>query len=100
MRSRQLRGLLALNLVLLAVLATVSLGPAAFAQNGREARPSGDYSMVTGQAQGITENVVYIVDGLNRDLLAIKWDRSRKGWEGLGYANLVEDGQRGARRTR
>ncbi len=100
MRSRQLRGLLALNFVLLAVLATVSFGPVAWAQDGREARPSGDYTMVTGQAQGSTENVLYLVDGLNRDLLAIKWDRSRKGWQGLGYSNLVEDGKRGARRSR
>ncbi|MCA9310315.1 MAG: hypothetical protein KDA21_03865 [Phycisphaerales bacterium] len=100
MKSRQLQGLIALNLVLLAALAMVTLGPAAFAQTARPARAAGDYGMVTGKAQGITENVVYVVDGINRDLVAIKWDRSRKGWEGLGYANLTEDAQRGGRRSR
>lgn len=100
MKRGQLQGLIALNVVLLAALAAVTLGPTAFAQQGRAARAAGDYSMVNGRAQGITESVVYVVDGINRDLVAIKWDRSRKGWEGLGYASLTEDAQRGGRRPR
>ena len=100
MQRRQFRSLLALNLLLLAVLAAVTFAPVATAQTNRPSRASGDYSMVSGKAQGLTEHVVYVVDSINRDVLAIQWDRSRKNWQGIGYRNLTDDSSNPNRRGR
>jgi hypothetical protein len=84
------RRLAALNIALLAVLALVSV--AARAERGQPVvRGRGDYTMVGGKIQGGTGNAVYIVDSANQQLIAVRWNDSRKALEGIDYRNLAQD---------
>lgn len=87
-RGAPWRGLLLLNAALLAVLAAVTLGgPEAEAQiAGR-----GDYVMVAGNAKGANAGVVYIVDTIHQELIAITYDANTKAVGGIGYRNLAFD---------
>ena len=89
MRKRQFRALIALNAVLLAALAVVSLSPAAEAQRGNRAR--GQYTLVAGMVQGAEVEAVYVVDASNQEMVALYWDRNRNGFGPLGYRSLAED---------
>lgn len=93
MRKKQFRALIALNLVMLAALAAVTLAPAAGAQAGRA---RGDYTMVAGQIQGREEAAIYIVDATNQELVALSWDRTAGGLTPLGHRNLAQDASRPA----
>ena len=35
--------------------------------------------------------VVYLVDTVNRELIAVRWDQGRKSLTGIGYRNLDAD---------
>ena len=80
--------LLALNGLLLAVLAFVALAPPVEAQS----RPRGEYTMVAGRANGAPSGVVYIVNSSTQELIAITWDPNQKQIQGIGYRSLVRDG--------
>ncbi len=82
--------LIAVNGVLLLVLGAVVLTPPAVGQGagaGLE-RARGSYTMVGGRILGSPEAAIYIVDGANQELIAAKWDRTRKALKGLGYQSL------------
>lgn len=89
-RARSVTGpLVALNAVLLVVLGIVSI---AHAQPGARAR--GNYAMVGGEyLGGRGANAVYILDAANQELIAVKWDESRKVLDGIGYRDLNKDAQ-------
>lgn len=90
MMRRRHAGLLALNGALLGVLALVTLAPGASAQ--REARRArGEYTMVAGKVQGLTAAAIYIVDSNNAELLAVRWDQSRKTLAPMGFRDLSMD---------
>lgn len=94
-RARSVAGpLIALNAGLLVVLGIVSI---AQAQPGARAR--GNYAMVGGEyLGGGGANAVYILDAANQELIAVKWDESRKVLDGIGYRDLNKDAQqRGGR---
>lgn len=80
-------GLLALNGALLLALALVTFGPRADAQT----RPRGAYNMVAGGVQGTDSGVVYIVDGVSQELIALTFDTSSKQLKPIGYRNLSTD---------
>lgn len=81
--------LIALNAALLVVLGLVSI---ANAQPGARAR--GNYAMVGGEyLGGGGANAVYILDAANQELIAVKWDESRKVLDGIGYRDLSKDAQ-------
>ncbi len=67
-------------------------GPAA-------ARPRGQYTMLSGQYKGGTSSAVYILDTSNQELVALRWDRTNKRFEPIGYRNIADDARffRGAR---
>lgn len=52
-------------------------------------RNRGTYTMVGGRITGSPESAIYIVDAVNQELIATKWDRSRKALRALGYQSLV-----------
>ncbi|MCH8344122.1 MAG: hypothetical protein IH983_09045 [Planctomycetes bacterium] len=79
--------LLALNAVLLGLLAVVTFGPTVAAQD----RGRGDYTMVAGRANGADSSVVYIVDTANQELIAVTYSQSNKRVDGIGYRNLAGD---------
>jgi hypothetical protein len=85
------RGLLALNAVLLAVLAVFTWGPLAGAQNAAPARARGDYTMVAGKTNAGGPSAVYIVDSSNQELVALRWDQGKQQMVGLGYRSLQGD---------
>lgn len=80
-------GLLLLNGILLAALALVTMGPSARAQ----VRPRGEYTAVAGNVSGAMSDVVYIVDTVNAEMIALMYDPSTKGMVGLGYRNIRAD---------
>lgn len=83
--------LIAVNAVLLVVLGAVVLTPPAAGQPGAGSgadRARGSYTMVGGRILGSPEAAIYIVDGANQELIAAKWDRTRKALKGLGYQTL------------
>ena len=82
------KGLLFLNGLLLAALIGVTFAPAAVAQLERY---RGDYMMASGRTNGSTTNILYIVDQNSRELVAIRYDESKKLIEGMGYADLAKD---------
>lgn len=91
-RRRFPRGLVALNVVLLAGLAVVTLEPVAGAQmNSPTSRARGEYSVVAGASIGGVSSVVYVLDSANRELIALNWNDSIKSLEGIGYRDLSVD---------
>ncbi|MDX9911327.1 MAG: hypothetical protein RBS39_05810 [Phycisphaerales bacterium] len=84
------RPLIVLNVVLLGVLGVVTLAPRADAQAGA-GRGRGTYTMVAGTAQTGNSDVTYIIDGANQELVAVRWDGSRKELKGVGYRDVQTD---------
>ena len=89
--SRRLpRGLVALNVGLLGAIA-LTLSPISIAQSRQSARTPGDYTVVGGETQSGNTDAIYILDTINRDLIALKCNDSLKQLEGIGYRDLVID---------
>jgi len=97
---RPSRGLIALNLALLAGLAAVSLTTSVSAQSFRSGndravssadRVRGEYSVVGGETLGGISSVIYVLDSANRELISMKWDDGAKALEGIGYRDLNVD---------
>ena len=85
------RALIMLNGGLLAVLACVCFAPVAGGAEPKRHRPKGQYAMVSGKVQGVTESVLYVADAANEQLIALRYDRSRKSVQPIGYRDLLED---------
>lgn len=83
-------GLLALNGALIAALTVVTFAPIAEGQRTPR-RARGDYTMVAGQVQGMSEAAIYIIDSNNAELVAVRWDQSRKQLQPVGYRNFDAD---------
>lgn len=95
------RGLVALNLLAIALLVVVSFAHDASGQPARN-RVTGEYTMIAGEIQGRSEDAIYIIDARNREMLALIWNRSQRRLEpiGAGYRNLDIDAAGGGRRSR
>lgn len=87
--------LIGLNLLLLGALAWITFQPAAGADSatrlGQPARPRGQYVLNAGRMQGSTVHAVYVLDVVNQELLALRWDRAGQRLETLGYRNIAQD---------
>lgn len=86
-------GLLALNAGLLLTLLLTTISPLASAQRDASRGP-GDYTMVAGQVQGLSESAIYIVDSNNQEMVAVWWDRSTRQLQPIGFRDLAVDGKR------
>jgi hypothetical protein len=97
-RKRQVAALLIAN----ALVGGYLLLPSADAQpSTREgardnSRARGDYTMVAGRTNQGGPSVVYIVDSSNQELVALRWDQTKKVMAGVGYRSLSND-SRGAK---
>ena len=80
-------GLIALNLLLLAIFAAVSFVPETIAQTPK----SGNYISVPAKSNGITSGIVYILDTDNQELAAVTWDHNNNRIATLGYRNIKSD---------
>lgn len=99
MKRNPHKGLIALNAILLGLLAIVTLAPGAEAQTKRK-RPVGQYAIVDGRIQGSAEAAIYVYDTSNQEMLALRWNSSRKVLQVLGHRDLAADAeqaQKGAR---
>lgn len=86
------RRVIAVNVVLLTVLVSMTLGPGAGAQPaGQPGRARGDYTMLSGKPNTGSSHVVYVVDAANQELVALRWDSGRQKLTGVGYRNLDAD---------
>lgn len=86
-RGGNIRGLIALNGALLAVLAAVTLGAAVHGQG----RNRGDYTMVSGGVPGTNASAVYIVDVTNQEMIAMVYNPNTKVLDGIAFRNLAAD---------
>jgi hypothetical protein len=82
-----LRALIALNALLLGLLATVTFAPAVAAQ----VRARGAYTMVAGGANNTQSSVVYIVDTVNQEMTVMAYNASDRTVKGIAYRNLAAD---------
>jgi len=93
--GKRVGGLVVLNLALLGVLGAVSFSPMADAQSAKSAngttRARGEYSIVGGATIGGVSSVIYVLDTINRELIALNWNDSTKSLEGVGYRDLSLD---------
>jgi len=86
------RGLVVLNLVLLAVLGAVMLAPGATAQvSPAGTRVRGEYLLAGGATISGVTSVIYVLDSANHEMIALNWNDSSKSLEGIGYRDLVRD---------
>ncbi len=86
------RALIALNIGALALLAAVSFAPGiSSAQSPARTRAHGQYGMLSGQFQGSSEDAIFLVDAANAEMLALKFDRSRRSLTGIGYRDMAAD---------
>lgn len=87
------RGLLLLNAVLLLLLALVTASMPAEAQNAAAppGRARGEYTMVAGRTTAGGASVIYIIDGANQELIALRWDNSRQTMTGIGYRLIATE---------
>ncbi|TVQ29956.1 MAG: hypothetical protein EA376_14330 [Phycisphaeraceae bacterium] len=93
--SRRHTGLLALNAGLLLALGAVTLAPIAEAQRGATQRARGDYTMVAGRVVGVPESAIYIIDSTNQELVGVRWDRSRRMLQPIGFRDIQLDARGG-----
>ena len=91
--SRRVRALAGLNAALLLALGAVAVAPAARGQAPGEPRNAGRYIIVGGALNAGDANAAYIIDTVNAEMIAMRWNDSRRRYEGLGYRNLREDAQ-------
>ena len=91
LRDASCRRLLWVNgglFVLLAVLFSLPAG----AQNSTPgARARGEYTMISGKTSVGGNSAVYILDSVNQEMIALRWDAGRKSFIGLGYRSLDTD---------
>lgn len=91
-----LRRAVAANVVLLAILVSMSLGPGAGAQPAGQpgaGRARGEYTMLSGKTNTGNTNAVYVLDAANQEVVAMRWDASRQKLITMGYRNLAADVQ-------
>ena len=88
MSGKNLKGLIALNGVLLALLTAVTFSSTATAQQ----RFRGSYAMVSGRSNGSPLTNVYIANQNSREIVAIRYNVQQKLLEGMGYADLAAAG--------
>ncbi|MBL8762088.1 MAG: hypothetical protein JNL50_12380 [Phycisphaerae bacterium] len=85
------RALAVVNGALILALGLVMLSAPATAQPGNPARARGEYTMVAGKTVSGSNAAVYILDAANREMVAVRWDQTRKSLVGIGYRNLDTD---------
>lgn len=88
---RRRRWLLATNLALATGVAIAAAGlPAGGAQPA--SRAHGQYTMVAGEVELPGEaSAVYVVDSVNQEMIAIRWNDSRQQLDWIDYRNLAAD---------
>lgn len=91
-RHRSFNGLIALNVVLVAVLGMLTLAPSVEAE-GNHSRSAGDYLIIGGSLNGSTSNAIYLLEQRSGALVAFLYDRSAKKLKGLSIRSVAKDAE-------
>lgn len=87
MDRKSYKGLITLNVLLIVTLVLVSLGSSETnAQNTNRAR--GQYTALGMKVTGSVSDAIVLVDSNNQELVALRWDNSRRSLVGIDYASL------------
>ena len=86
--SSNIAALIALNAVLIGLLAAVTFAPSVSAQSNRA---RGVFTMVAGGANNTQSSVVYIVDTVNQEMTVMTYDSASRTVRGIAYRNLAAD---------
>ncbi len=86
--SSNIAALIALNAVLIGLLAAVTFAPSVSAQSNRA---RGAFTMVAGGANNSLSSVVYIVDVVNQEMTVMTYDSGKRSVTGIAYRNLAAD---------
>ncbi len=87
MNRKSYKGLITLNVLLIVALVLVSIGPSdSNAQNANRAR--GQYSALSITIPGSVSDAIAIVDANNQEIVALRWDASRRSLAGIDYVSL------------
>ena len=54
-------------------------------------RSRGSYMLIGGEIQGGDANAIYVLDTINEELIAVRWNHSRRELEQLGYRDVRRD---------
>ncbi|MGA0174691.1 MAG: hypothetical protein ACO3NL_13760, partial [Phycisphaerales bacterium] len=56
-----------------------------------QGRPRGEYLMLAGEVAGAPSQVVWILDQVHEEIVAVSWSRERGELVGLGFRSLATD---------
>lgn len=91
-RAMHVLALVCANALALWMLVSPGVSEAQPAVRPADARARGDYTMVAGRtSQGGTQQVVYVVDSANQEVVALRWDQTKRLFTGVGYRSLGGD---------
>lgn len=82
-------GVLALAVIVTLAAARPILQPNLQPNAGPRLR--GEYTMVAGRTTSSGKDAIYILDATSREMVAIRWENSRKAFVGIGYRSLEAD---------
>ncbi|MEE8459002.1 MAG: hypothetical protein V3S08_03975 [Phycisphaerales bacterium] len=86
--SSNIAALIALNAVLIGLLAAVTFAPTVSAQS---IRARGAFTMVAGGANNSLSSVVYIIDTVNQEMTVMTYESATRNVKGIAYRNLAAD---------
>jgi hypothetical protein len=86
-RDGSLRGLVVLNVALLGALAVMTFMPRADAQ----LRARANYTMAAGGTPGTAADVIWVVDTVNQQMIALTWEPNQRELVGIGGRSLARD---------
>lgn len=90
MRNR--RGLLVATNIMLGAGLALSVWATRADAVQQATRARGQYTMVSGEIQGGGDaSAIYITDSVNQEMVALRWNNSRKELDGLGFRDLDAD---------
>lgn len=90
MASRTRARLVALNAALAVGVAFLAMHRLAGAQPAAD-RGRGAYTMIAGKSNGGPIPLVHVVDGVNQEMLTLRWEGARGGYVPSGYRDLRAD---------
>lgn len=85
------RALAVINGALILTLGLLMLASPVTAQPGATPRARGQYTVVAGKTSSGSNSAVFVLDAANREMIAVRWDQSKKSLMGIGYRNLDAD---------
>ncbi len=89
--SRTHRWLIGLNAALLLSLVAVTLVPAQPLTPAAQSRARGQYVALPAKQLGNPIGVVYVMDTVNEELIALRWDRAAQRLELGGFRDMIND---------